>query len=63
MAVFTASALAWVASRPRLARGVYAFAALAVTLSSIQMVQYWLGVLPQVDTTWAQYRALFLRFP
>ena len=37
-------------------------AAAAVLLSVAQMTQYWIGVLPMADTTWAQYRALFLRF-
>ena len=41
-------------------------AALAVTvalcaLSIFQMLQYWHGVLPMSDTTWDQYRAVFLR--
>jgi hypothetical protein len=31
-------------------------------LSTAQMIQYWIGVLPMVDTTWAQYTDLFLRF-
>jgi hypothetical protein len=26
-----------------------------------QMLQYWHGVLPMNDTTWPQYRAIFLR--
>jgi hypothetical protein len=30
-------------------------------LSVVQMLQYWAGVLPFSDTTWEQYRALFLR--
>jgi hypothetical protein len=33
----------------------------AVTLSVFQMVQYWNGVMPMSDTTWQQYRAVFLR--
>src|SRR5262249_44065625 len=32
-----------------------------VALSSVQMLQYWNGVLPISDTTWDQYRAVFLR--
>jgi hypothetical protein len=32
-----------------------------VSLSIFQMLQYWNGVLPFSDLTWAQYRALFLR--
>ena len=30
-------------------------------LSVFQMLQYWHGVMPMADTTWAQYRAAFLR--
>jgi hypothetical protein len=33
-----------------------------VALSCAQMIQYWLGILPITDTTWEQYRTLFLRF-
>lgn len=57
-----AACFAWAARRPRtvplLATGVTA----AVLLSVAQMIQYWIGVLPMSDTTWAQYRDLFLRF-
>jgi hypothetical protein len=34
---------------------------LLVVLSTLQMLQYWNGILPMSDTTWAQYRAIFLR--
>ena len=37
-------------------------ASAAVLLSTAQMIQYWIGVLPMADTTWAQYTDLFLRF-
>jgi hypothetical protein len=33
----------------------------AVALSVVQMLQYWNGVLPISDTTWEQYRGIFLR--
>jgi hypothetical protein len=33
----------------------------AVALSIVQMLQYWNGVLPISDTTWEQYRGIFLR--
>ena len=33
----------------------------AVSLSMIQMLQYWNGILPMSDTTWEQYRSIFLR--
>ena len=35
---------------------------LAVLLSVAQMIQYWMHIIPFSDTTWAQYRALFLQF-
>jgi hypothetical protein len=37
-------------------------AALAVALSIFQMLQYWHGIIPFNDTTWEQYRGLFLRW-
>ena len=63
LAVFLAASFAWTAERPRRVRFVAAGAACAVALSIIQMLQYWGGILPIANTTWAQYRALFLRFP
>ena len=35
----------------------------AVVLSVLQMIQYWIGVMPSGGPTWTQYRALFLHFP
>ena len=37
-------------------------ASLFVALSIAQMIQYWIGVLPQHDTSWAEYLDVFLRF-
>jgi hypothetical protein len=51
----------WAASRPAARASVAVVATLAVALSVFQMVQYWNGVLPFSDTTWDQYRAMFLR--
>jgi hypothetical protein len=61
-APFIASAFAWSSAHRRARPLVAAGAAAAVLLSVAQMYQYWIGVLPTVDTTWAQYRHLFLRF-
>jgi hypothetical protein len=61
-AIFMAAAFAWAARRPRVGRLVAAGSAAAVLLSIAQMIQYWIGVLPTADTTWAQYRDLFLKF-
>jgi hypothetical protein len=61
-APFLAASFAW-ASRRRWAAPVFALASAACVLLSVaQMIQYWIGVLPMSDTTWAQYRDVFLRF-
>jgi hypothetical protein len=61
-APFIASSFAW-ASRHRRVMPVFAAGATAAVLLSVaQMIQYWIGVLPYADTTWAQYTHLFLRF-
>lgn len=62
VAPLLASTFDWAASRPRARVVVAVFATLAVLLSIAQMLQYWLGILPYANTTWSQYRSLFLRF-
>jgi hypothetical protein len=62
-AIFMAAFFDWTRDRPRLATATAATAAVLVSLATFQMVQYWLGVIPGEHTTWAQYRALFLRLP
>jgi hypothetical protein len=42
--------------------GVGVVAALAVALSVVQMLQYWVGMVAFQNTTWEQYWALFVRF-
>jgi hypothetical protein len=49
------------ARRPVLRGAVAVLVMLLSALSVVQMLQYWAGVLPFSDTTWEQYRALFLR--
>ena len=61
-APFLASSFAWTARHRRLVPIVAVAATAAVLLSVAQMIQYWIGVLPMADTTWAQYQDLFLRF-
>ena len=61
-APLVASFLAWTARHRRAVPLVAAGVAAAVLLSVAQMYQYWIGVLPMADTTWSQYRDLFLRF-
>src|SRR5579864_8170866 len=60
-AIYLAAFFAWTAERPRLARMIGVLAVLLVALSTIQMWQYWVGIMPIEKTTWAQYRAAFLR--
>jgi hypothetical protein len=61
-APFIAATFAW-AVRHRRTVPLFAIgAAAAVLLSVAQMYQYWIGVLPMGDTTWAQYTGVFLRF-
>jgi hypothetical protein len=61
-AVFLAVFFDWVARRGRAVWPVAASMTALVALSCAQMVQYWIGVLPIANTTWPQYRDLFLRF-
>jgi hypothetical protein len=50
------------AGRPWVRAAVTVFAGLAVALSLLQMLQYWMGIIPYSDVTWDQYRGFFLRF-
>jgi hypothetical protein len=61
-AVFVAGFFDWVSHRRRLVPPVAAIATMLVLLSTAQMIQYWLRILPIADTTWEQYRAVFLTF-
>ena len=61
-AVFLAAFFDWLAKRRPLVPAVATLIGLLVALSTAQMLQYWLGILPIADTTWQQYRELFLRF-
>ncbi len=62
LAVFLAAFFAWTAEHPRLVPYIAGVATLATLLSVVQMIQYWLRVWPVRDTTWDQYRSLFLTF-
>jgi hypothetical protein len=62
LAPFLAACFAWAAPRPRVLLVVAIFAFASVCLSIAQMVQYWMHLIPFQDTTWEQYRMLFLRF-
>jgi hypothetical protein len=60
-AMFVASFFDWVSKRPKLVMGFGVAVCLLVLLSTLQMIQYWLGIVPIANTTWAEYRSLFLR--
>ena len=60
-AIGLAATFTRVAAMPRLTRPAIALVTLLCALSIFQMLQYWHGVLPMSDTTWTQYRAIFLR--
>jgi hypothetical protein len=61
-APFLASTFAWASTRPTTMRVISTFAVVAVLLSVVQMLQYWNGIMPNADTTWAQYQSRFLRW-
>jgi hypothetical protein len=61
-APFLASAFAWAAQRSIARHVVSTIAVVAVLLSVVQMLQYWNGIMPNADTTWAQYQSRFLRW-
>ncbi len=61
-APFLASTFAWAARHRKAVPLFAAGATAAVFLSVAQMIQYWIGVLPEANTTWAQYQDVFLRF-
>jgi hypothetical protein len=62
-AIFIAAFFHWLSKRPEaIRRGAGVAVAGLVVLSTAQMIQYWLRILPLANTTWDQYRSLFLRF-
>ena len=60
MALSMAAGYDWLARRAW-TNVVAAVATMAIGLSVIQMIQYWLGIIPVSDTTWDAYRSVFLR--
>jgi hypothetical protein len=60
-AVGLAATFARIAALPRLRPAAVVLVSLLCALSLFQMLQYWHGVLPMSDTTWTEYRAIFLR--
>lgn len=57
-----AATFARVATRPALRALVTTAVVLMCALSVFQMLQYWHGILPMSDVTWARYRELFLQW-
>lgn len=51
-----------VSDRAPLRAAIACAVAVLCALSLFQMLQYWHGILPMSDVTWAQYRALFLQW-
>jgi hypothetical protein len=49
-------------NKQTLREAVIAIVVLAIALNLFQMLQYWNHVLPVSDTTWDQYRRVFLRW-
>jgi hypothetical protein len=65
LAIGAVGLAAWfdrVAARPHARLATAVAAATLVLLSTFQMLQYWNGILPIADTTWAEYGRLFLRW-
>jgi hypothetical protein len=56
-----AVSFAWFARGPARRRAAATVVVLLCALSMFQMLQYWHGLLPMSDITWAQYRSLFLK--
>ncbi len=61
--VLVAASFDWIGRRPRMRIPVAVLTIAFIALSTFQMAQYWNGIIPQVDMTWTQYRAVFLRWP
>ena len=57
-----AAAFARIAARPVLRIMVAGAVVLLCALSLFQMLQYWHGILPMSDVSWAQYRRVFLQW-
>jgi hypothetical protein len=57
-----ATLFAWAAQRRVTAVVTGTIAVFLIALSTFQMVQYWYGIVPFSDTTWEQYRDLFLEW-
>jgi hypothetical protein len=52
----------WARQKRRLLVPVSVFAGAGIALSTAQMIQYWMGIIPFSNTSWDLYRSVFLRF-
>lgn len=52
----------WSARRAPRQAVTLALSSAAIALAAFQMLQYWYGIIPIQDTTWDDYRGLFLRW-
>ena len=62
-AIFIAASFAWIAAHGRARVPAAAVTTVLIGLCVFQMLQYWNGILPTANTTWPEYRQLFLRWP
>jgi hypothetical protein len=61
-AIGLAAFFEWSGRNPARWRVVTSVVVIAIALNLFQMLQYWNGVLPFSDTTWDQYRGVFLKW-
>ena len=61
-AIGLAAFFEWCGREPARRRAVTAVVVVAIFVNLFQMLQYWNGVLPMSDTTWNQYRGVFLKW-
>ena len=61
-AIGLAAFFEWSGRNPARWRAVSSVVVIAIALNLFQMLQYWNGVMPMSDTTWSQYRGVFLRW-
>jgi hypothetical protein len=61
-AIGLAAFFEWSGRNPARWRVVSSVVVIAIALNLFQMLQYWNGVMPMSDTTWSQYRGVFLRW-
>ena len=61
-AIGLAAFFEWSGRQPARWHAVTSVVVIAIAINLFQMLQYWNGVLPMSDTTWDQYREVFLKW-